>query len=90
MISEYENVNAIEFFHESKFADIYIRGDRRRIQNVINVTWIPYIHPKPEEQLPVVLFKSDTLSTSIHFSPFVKVRYDSIRMELAILWSLTV
>jgi len=86
----FENVNAIEFFHANRFADLYIAGKKHRIPYVISILWSPYISPRElTENLPVTLFKTDTLSTDIQFKPYVKVRYDSVRMELTILWALT-
>lgn len=86
----FENVNAIEFFHANRFADIYVEGKKHRIPYVISILWSPYISPRElTENLPVTLFKTDTLSTDIQFKPYVKVRYDPVIMELTILWALT-
>jgi len=86
----FENVNALEFFPANRFADVYVAGKKHRIPYVISILWSPYISPRElTENLPVTLFKTDTLSTDIQFKPSVKVRYDPIRMELTILWALT-
>jgi len=79
-------VNAIEYFPDSKVVHIYIKGKREIIPDVLKVKWIPFIEPEsPYEKLPVTSFKTDTLSTYIHFNPMVKVEYDPVAMELTII-----
>jgi hypothetical protein len=83
----YEDVNAIEYFPDGKFARVYIKGKPVKVEGVLIVRWLPPIHPKTsEEKLPVTSFHSDTLYTVIHFDPYVKVRYSYLDMELTIIW----
>jgi len=83
----FEDVNAIQFFPDDHLAHVYVKGTKNVIENVLEVKWLPYRHVwEPIEKLPVVLFRADTLSTTVAFDPYVKVRYGVISMELTILW----
>ena len=85
-VKKFKDVNAIEYFHETHEAHVYVKGQRNVVSEVLKVLWTPSMFPEANQRLPVVWFRADTLSTEISFKPYVDVEYDPHSMELRIVF----